>query len=174
MRLKTFLVVALLGFIVALSGCSPPQSQQSAHSTTRSVLTRQVKNINDDSFLYWYIIYANAGSSSCPCYVASSPTPVTSMSSLNFTQTPTVPAAAGNSATTQVAQEQTAQEQTESLPEDVQTEMAQAEAEAVDSEAVGDGENDTSMSDSGSDAGDSGGDYGGDSGGGDSGGGGGE
>jgi uncharacterized membrane protein YgcG len=177
MRLRSLLAAALLS-IVALTGCNPPEHHK-AHSDTSTVHVRQVRNSSDDSLLYWYIIYSSMNNT-CPCYTASSPTPVSSMSSLNFTRSTEIPATAGNSASTKVETEQTEEASNEALPEEVQAEVAQDEAAAEAAEAgadstdgIGDGPNDTSMSDSGGDSG--GGDSGGgDSGGGDSGGGGGE
>lgn len=195
MRFKNFIVIAILALAATLTGCAPPdRSAPQAHAprvadTNTAVTERQVRNSNDSSMLFWYIIYSNTMTSSCPCYVASSPTAVSNVSSLDFSRVAAVPPAAGNSENTKVEQEQTQQEPNESLPSETQeVQEAQAETEvtadtaADPTDGIGDGPNDNSMSEGADassdsyDAGDSGGgDYGGgDSGGGDSGGGGGE
>lgn len=171
-----------LTMLLALTGCNPPERHHTQHvaDTSSTVHTRQVSNSNND-LLYWYIIYSSIGSStsSCPCYTASSPTPVSNLSSLNFTRSADLPpAATGTTPGDKIVQEETQEVANDQLPDATDAELAvddQAEATAEEQadqgtgEDVGDGPNDTSMSDSASDSsGDSGG---GDSGGGDSGGG---
>ena len=178
------LIFALI-MLLALTGCNPPERHHTQHvaDTSSTVHVRQVSNSNND-LLYWYIIYSSIGSSSnsCPCYVASSPSPVSDMSSLNFARSTAVPAdATGTAPGDKVVQEETQEVANDQLPEATEAELTQddqAEAVAEDQaestgEDVGDGPNDNSMSESNdstsdSSSGDSGG---GDSGGGDSGGG---
>lgn len=171
--MRSILAVAILGVVATLAGCEAP-AHHTRHSSTSDVHVRQVRNSDDNSLLFWYILYSNATSGSCPCYTASSPTRTSDISSLSFTRTATLPAAAGNTDKTKVESEEIEQEPNEALPEEAQQELAQEEAAEAASEEA---DNSESSSDTSSDSGydtssDSSG--GGDSGGGDSGGGGGE
>jgi uncharacterized membrane protein YgcG len=167
MRFKSLLAITALSAATILSGCYPPE-KPAAHSTKTAVHVRHVRNTDDNSLIYWYIIYSHAMSNSCPCYVASSSTLSNNTSALSFSKLASVPAAAGNSPSTKVEEEQTEEEANENLPEDIQSEVEQSEtAENTETES-----NESSSNDSGSDTSSSGGDSGGgDSGGGDSGGG---
>jgi uncharacterized membrane protein YgcG len=180
MRLHTILAVAL---VVGLSGCHLPDQQHHQVAETSTVHVRQVSNSTDNTLLWYYILFSSPSSSTCPCYVASSPTRTSDMSSLSFTRSPSLPSDAGyggKDGTTTVEKEETEEVATEELPEATQAELVQdemtdgaseeveaapatpAEEPAESQESSSDSSNDTS-SDSGSSGGDSGG---GDSGGG--------
>ena len=126
---------------------------------------------NNDTFIWWYVMWSNSGSGGRDYYYYSSPTEVTDLTTISWTSGTSVPfdiATTESISTLEIAMSD--------LPADIQTEIADNETQVSEATEASQGaDNETSEAadaSSSSDGSSSGGDSGGgDSGGGDSGGG---
>jgi uncharacterized membrane protein YgcG len=137
--MKKLLSILALTSVMFLFGCGGSHHKKEHKTKVHCYTTSYVDNSGNDMLLYWYLWYGSGNN----CYYYSSPTPVTSFSNTNWSQSAGKPTELDKPEVKEEAEQEL--DQNELSPE-LQTEIEQSPEAEVSETASEDGGSETSTS----------------------------